>query len=160
MQRWSDWFKLVISLVTPQIAGGIGAIATRSSLSSWYAQLDKPSFTPPSWIFGPVWITLYILMGLSAFLVWHRGWDRLGVKPALTVYGAQLAVNTLWSWAFFGNRSPLGGIVVIIVLWALILVTMIRFFRVSRLAGILLIPYFLWVTFAGVLNYSFYTLNR
>lgn len=159
MLRFPEWFKLLICLMFPQVAGGIGALSTRASLSSWYGQLEKPWFTPPSWVFGPVWITLYILMGVSAFLIWRRGWRQPGVRTALGFFGAQLAVNAMWSWVFFGRRSTFGGFMVILVLWALILITMIQFFRVSRMAGILLMPYILWVSFAGVLNYCIYSLN-
>lgn len=156
----SDGIKLLTSIAAPQAAGGIGALFTTTGMDGWYRSIEKPSFNPPSWVFGPVWITLYVLMGISAFLVWRKGWSRRGVKPALGVFGAQLAVNTLWSYAFFGRHSIGGALAVIIVLWGLILLTMIEFFRISRSAGILLIPYFLWVSFAAVLNYSIFVLNR
>ncbi len=158
--RLRNGIKLLTSIAVPQAAGGIGTLFTETGMDRWYRTIEKPSFTPPSWVFGPVWITLYVLMGISAFLVWRKGWNRPGVKPALAVFGAQLAANTLWSYVFFGRHSIGGALAVIVVLWGLILLTMVEFFRLSRTAAFLLVPYFLWVSFAAVLNYSIYVLNR
>lgn len=160
MKRVNEVLIFLTSLAAPQAAGGIGSFFTRAGLDPWYATLAKPSFTPPSWLFAPVWVTLYLLMGISAFLVWRRGWNAGGVKPALTVFGAQLILNSLWSYAFFGRQSPGAGVAVIAVLGVLIIVTMLRFLRISRTAGLLLLPYLLWVGFAAVLNYSIFALNR
>jgi translocator protein len=160
MKGLREYIKFIVSLILPQVAGGIGALFTRETVGTWYAALEKPSFNPPPWIFAPVWISLYILMGLSAFVVWRRGWDKPGVKTALGIFSVQLVVNSLWSWMFFGRESILGGLIILGVLWILILSTIVKFLKVSRLAGLLLIPYFLWVTFAGVLNTSLYFLNR
>jgi translocator protein len=160
MKRFAEGIKFLISILLPQLAGGIGSIFTRKTVGTWYAGIVKPAFAPPSWIFAPVWVSLYILMGLSAFLVWHKGWSKPGVKSALGFFCAQLLVNSLWSWIFFGRQSILGGLITLGVLWILIVFTMIKFFHVSRYAGLLLIPYLLWVTFAGILNASLYYLNR
>ena len=152
--------KLIVSIVVCQLAGVIGGLFTSRSVSTWYPTLKKPSFNPPDWVFGPVWISLYFLMGVSAYLVWRKGLAQDGAKVALTVFLAQLVLNSAWSVAFFGLRSPLSGVVVIAFLWIAIVATMILFSRVSTPAVILLIPYVVWVSFAAVLNTSIYLLNR
>lgn len=154
-----DIVKLVVSLVACQLAGVVGSIFTTSAIPTWYAALEKPPFTPPSWLFAPAWITLYLLMGISAFLIWRRGFDNRQVKIALIIFLVQLVLNALWSVVFFGLESPLYGIVVIVVLWVAILLTMLRFWKLSTAAGALLLPYLLWVTFASMLNISIFILN-
>ena len=133
---------------------------TTPSIPTWYASIEKPSFTPPNSVFGPVWITLFLLMGIALFLVWREGLSDRNVRNTFTLFIVQLVLNVLWSAAFFGLRSPLAGLVVIIVLWAAILLTIIRFFGISRAAGALLIPYIAWVSYAAVLNGALYILNR
>lgn len=155
-----DSWKLVVSIVACLTAGAIGSIFTRSAVTTWYATLGKPAFSPPNWLFAPVWTLLYILMGIAAFLVWRKGLGNRQVRSALIVFLIQLILNTLWSMVFFGLESPLFGLVVISVLWVVILVTVIQFFKISRAASILLWPYLLWVTFAAVLNSSIWLLNR
>lgn len=155
-----DVTKLILSIIVCQLAGFIGSIFTRASVSTWYVTLNKPSFTPPSWVFGPAWITLYVLMGISAFLVWSKGFNNREVKVALIFFGIQLILNAFWSAAFFGLRSPFAGLVVIVILWLAILLTILRFLNVSTAAGLLLLPYILWVSFAAVLNFSLFLLNR
>jgi benzodiazapine receptor len=152
--------KLAISIAVSQAAGVIGSIFTARTVSTWYATLSKPAWTPPSWVFGPVWITLYLVMGIAAFLVWRKGLGHEGVRTALVLFLAQLVLNSLWSAAFFGMRSPLAGLVVIIALWLAIVAAIAAFLRVSRRAGLMLIPYISWVSFAAVLNWSVYALNR
>jgi len=149
-----------LSIVACLAAGAIGSIFTRSAISTWYATLEKPPFTPPNWLFAPVWTLLYILMGIAAFLVWRKGLENRGVRIALIVFLIQLVLNALWSVVFFGLESPLYGLIVISVLWIAILVTIIKFFRISRVASVLMWPYLLWVTFAAVLNSSIWLLNR
>lgn len=151
--------KLITSIVICQLAGVIGSIFTRPAIPTWYATLEKPSFTPPNWVFSPVWITLFLLMGIAAFLVWNKGLSDEQVKIALGVFGVQLILNVLWSVMFFGLRSPLAGLIEISILWIAILLTILYFFKVSNMAGILLIPYILWVSFAAVLNFSIWRLN-
>ena len=151
--------RLVVSIIICQFAGFIGSIFTRMSIPTWYATIEKPSFTPPNWLFAPVWTTLFVLMGISAFLVWRKGLGDKRAKIALSIFAAQLVFNIFWSVAFFGLRSPLAGLIVIIILLAAILLTIIEFVKVSVVAGILLIPYILWVSFAAVLNTSIFTLN-
>jgi tryptophan-rich sensory protein len=155
-----DIWKLVVSIVACLAAGAIGSIFTRSAIPTWFATLEKPVFSPPNWLFAPVWTLLYILMGIAAFLVWRKGLGNWQVRSALIVFLIQLILNTLWSVVFFGLESPLFGLVVISVLWVLILVNVIQFFKISRAASVLLWPYLLWVTFATVLNSSIWLLNR
>ncbi len=157
--KGTDIAKLIISLVACQCAGIIGSFFTISSISTWYTTIHKPNFTPPNWVFGPAWITLYILMGIAAFLVWRKGLDRPGVAGALTLFLVQLILNACWSVAFFGFQSPPAGFIIIVLLWLTILFTMLRFFKLSVAAGALLTPYILWVTFASVLNFYIWKLN-
>ena len=151
--------KLITSIVICQLAGVVGSIFTTPAIPTWYATLRKPSFTPPNWVFSPVWITLFVLMGIAAFLVWNKGLSDQKVKTALSIFAVQLILNVLWSVMFFGLRSPLAGLIEIAVLWMAILLTILYFFKVSHVAGILLIPYILWVSFAAVLNASIWRLN-
>lgn len=155
-----DIVKLVVAIVACQAAGVVGSVFTASGVGTWYVTINKPAFTPPSGVFAPVWITLYALMGISAFIVWRVGLQDPRVRLGLIVFLIQLGLNIAWSAAFFGARSPLAGFVVIIGLWVVILVTVILFMQVSRLAGLLLVPYLAWVGFAGVLNGSIWLLNR
>lgn len=154
-----DIIKLLISIVVCQAAGFIGSIFTTPNIPTWYATLRKPSFTPPNWLFAPVWTTLFLLMGISAYLVWRYGLSNSRVRIALLIFIVQLIVNILWSLVFFGLKSPLAGFFVIIALWLLILLTIIHFSNISITAGILLIPYILWVSFASVLNFMLWRLN-
>jgi benzodiazapine receptor len=159
MMRRDIW-KLVVSIVACLAAGAIGSIFTRSAIPTWFATLEKPVFSPPNWLFAPVWTLLYILMGIAAFLVWRKGLENRQVRTALIIFLIQLILNVLWSVVFFGLESPLLGLVVILFLWVAILVTVIQFFKISRTASVLLWPYLLWVTFAAVLNSSIWLLNR
>jgi len=155
-----DGVRLAISLVVPLAAGFIGSLATARSVTTWYTALEKPAFSPPNWIFGPAWTTLYVLMGIALFLVWTKGLAFPGVKAGLILFGIQMGLNALWSIAFFGLRSPLAGLVVIAALWLALVGTIAVFFRIGLAPGLLLVPYILWVSFAGVLNFSIYWLNR
>lgn len=151
--------KLLVSILVCQSAGLIGAFFTTPAIPTWYAALQKPAFTPPNWLFGPAWITLYLLMGIAAFLVWRRSLDTPGVKSSLAVFVVQLVLNALWSIVFFGAKSLLGGVVIILVLWLAILWTMLWFFKISTAAGALMIPYILWVGYAAALNITVWRLN-
>jgi len=152
-------FKLIISIVACQCAGLIGSAFTTPAIPTWYAALEKPPFTPPNWLFAPAWITLYLLMGISASIVWQKGVDTPRVRTALIIFLIQLILNALWSVVFFGLESPLYGVIVIAVLWIAIVSTIVKFFRISTLAGALLLPYIGWVTFAAALNVSVFMLN-
>lgn len=155
-----DIFKLLVCVVVCLCAGLIGSVFTRGAIPTWYATLEKPSFSPPNWLFAPVWTLLYLLMGIAAFLVWRRGLENRQVRIALIVFLIQLVLNALWSVVFFGLESPLYGLIVISALWVAILFTVLKFFRISSVASVLLWPYLLWVTFAAVLNASIWLLNR
>lgn len=138
--------------------GWFGSLVTTPAIPNWYAGLEKPSWTPPSWVFGPVWTALYILMGIAAWLVWvKRGFA--GAPFAMTIFFVQLALNFLWSYTFFGLQMPGLAFAVIIVLWIAILATIIAFWRYSVAAGVLLIPYIAWVTYASTLNFGVWRMN-
>ena len=157
--RTNEMPQIAASILIAQITGAIGSFFTTPAIPTWYAALRKPPFSPPNWLFAPVWISLYTLMGLSAFLIWRQRKRDKPVREALAIYTLQLILNASWSAAFFGLRSPTAGVLVIIVLWLAILLNIQRFFKISRIAGLMLIPYLLWVSFAAVLNYSIMILN-
>jgi translocator protein len=158
--KMKNAFKLTISILLCQGAGIAGSLFTKQSVSTWYVGLEKPVFSPPNSVFGPVWIFLYLTMGFSMFLVWRKGLDSINAKRAFALFIFHLFINSLWSFAFFGLRSPLAGIIVITVLLATIILIIIKFSRISRMASIILVPYMLWVSFAAVLNASIFMLNR
>ncbi|MDH7510733.1 MAG: tryptophan-rich sensory protein [Methanolinea sp.] len=151
--------RLLAAILVSNLAGVIGSVFTVTGPGSWYASIVKPSFNPPGYLFGPVWTTLYILMGISLYLVWMEGLSGKKVTWAVIVFAIQLCLNTLWSILFFGLRSPFLGLVEIVVLWVFIAVTIVLFYRISRPAAYLLVPYILWVTFASFLTYTIWTLN-
>ena len=155
----SNTLKLILSIIICQAAGLIGTIFTMDSIPTWYAALNKPTFNPPNWLFGPVWTVLYLMMGISLFIVWKEELKNKIVKSAFIIFMIQLFLNTIWSVVFFGMQSISGGLIIIVLLWLMILFTIIKFMKISRVAGILLIPYLLWVSFATFLNYSIFQLN-
>jgi len=155
-----DLSRLAICVGAVLAASSIGSFATVRAIPRWYQGLAKPSFNPPEWLFGPAWMTLYLLMAVAAWLVWKRGLGTPGVKLALAVFLAQLIINALWSVFFFGLRSPLAGLVNIAVLWLTILANIVLFFRISVPAGVMLLPYIAWVSFAAVLNAAILALNH
>ena len=152
-------FQLIMAILICQLAGVIGSIFTYSSIPLWYAGLTKPAFNPPNWIFGPVWISLYTLMGVSAFIIFDKAKDLKEGKLALKVFASQLVLNSLWSIIFFGLRAPMLAFFEIILLLALIAASIYYFYRISKLAAALLVPYVLWVGFAAILNLSIAILN-
>lgn len=135
-----------------------GGWATAQSVGSWYQALHKPPFNPPDWVFAPVWTALYLMIAVAGWRVW-RGCGLGGAAPAMTAYGAQLALNLGWSFLFFGGRMIGGALVEIVLLLAAILVNVAMFWRIDRAAGLLLVPYAVWVAFAGVLNFALWRLN-
>ena len=150
---------IAISMTVCLLIGILASFATQSSVNDWYQTLNKPSFNPPNWIFGPVWGVLYILMGVAAGIVWAKGIYHLWVKTALYHFAFQLLFNALWSIVFFGFQSPFWALIVILTLLILIFLT-IRWFKVvSKTAAVLMVPYFLWVCFATVLNYKIWEMN-
>jgi benzodiazapine receptor len=152
--------RAIVAIGICELAGIIGSLFTRPSIPGWYAGLAKPSFNPPSAVFGPVWITLYALMGIAAWLVYESGLKGTKVRRPLAIFVAQLVLNVLWSIMFFGIHHILGGFVIIVALWILIAATIKLFWPVSKTAAVLLVPYLLWVGFATVLNAALYVLNH
>lgn len=136
----------------------LGGVATARSVDTWYQSLSRPAWTPPAWVFAPVWTVLYALMAVAAWLVWRRGGWR-GAKAALTLFFAQLALNAAWPWLFFALRRPGLAFAELCVLWAAVLATMAAFRPKSLAAAALLLPYFVWITFAAVLNFALWRLN-
>ncbi len=139
-------------------AAAAGGAAIYPRIEGWYSALTKPSWTPPNWIFGPVWTVLYIAMAVAAWLVWRQK-GLPGARGALVLFALQLGFNVAWSWLFFGLRNPGLGFLDILLLWIAIAVTLVVFWRKSVAAGVLLVPYLAWVTFATALNFSIWQMN-
>ena len=154
-----DWIRLVASILICQAAGGIGSLFTATSMGTWYQQLEKPELTPPGWVFGVVWPTLYLLMGIALYLIWRRPRQGREEQTALVWFFVQLVLNIAWSWFFFGLRLPLFGLLEIALLWLALFITIGTFFRLSKIAALLLVPYILWISFAAYLNWSIVQLN-
>ena len=158
--KLKNFLKFLFAFILCQGAGAVGSVYTLPAIPGWYESLQKPFFSPPNWVFGPVWTVLFTLMAIAAYLVWTKGLKEPAVRNALIVFLVQLALNSLWCFLFFGLRSPLYGLVDILFLWAMILVTIAQFSKVSTPAALLMIPYILWVTFASGLNLGIFFLNR
>lgn len=152
------WISLIVLIVLCFAVSGLGGLATYSEIGNWYAKLAKPSWTPPDWVFGPVWSALYLSMAVAAWLVWRQGGVRNACGP-LALFAIQLALNAVWSWLFFGLQNPGLAFVDILLLWAMIAATMIAFWCRSTVAGLLFVPYLAWVSFAAVLNCAIWRLN-
>lgn len=154
-----NWWMLFASVLVAQLAGVIGSLFTFSAISTWYVYLNKPFFSPPNWLFGPVWTLLYTLMGISAYLVWRS--HQFGKKslPFWHVYATQLVLNTLWSIIFFGFKQPGFAFIEILVMWYFIVRTIQDGYKIDRWSAYLLYPYLLWVSFASLLNLSIWLLN-
>ena len=180
--KLNNYFKLVITVALSELAGIIGSIVTIPAIPGWYAALVKPALNPPSWVFGPVWTTLYFLMGVSLYLVWTHDWNvnhpiltktRKAWNPwserfwrgdlqkvnVMAIFAIQYLLNIAWSVVFFGMHLPSMAFFVILALWVSILYTIVNFYRISKLAAYLLVPYILWVSFASYLNYAIWMLN-
>jgi len=155
----SQWIGLAVALALCFTAAGIGSLYTTPAIPNWYAALEKPSWNPPNWVFGPVWTLLYLMMAIAVWLVWReRGFT--GATLALTLFAVQLALNALWSIIFFGWKNPGLALFEIFFLWTAIFLTMLSFWHISHVAAWLIWPYLLWVTFAGFLNLSIWRLNK
>lgn len=151
-------FKLIVSLSLPLLAGAVSGYFTVEAIDSWYNLLNKPALNPPNWIFGPVWTTLYLMMGIALYLFWQTKSDN-NKKPGFIFFGLQLFTNFLWSLLFFNMHSPLAGMIDIGILIVLIILNICYFYKVNRTAAYLLIPYLAWVMFATYLNVSIFLLN-
>jgi translocator protein len=167
-QHGRQGLALAGALAIPLLVGVLSGIATSRSIPTWYARLRKPWWNPPNWVFAPVWTVLYLLMGIASWLVWQRGQavQRLGhgrsglVRGALALYAVQLLLNGAWSLIFFGARRVDLALGELVILWGMVLATAVRFGQIRPLAGWLLLPYQLWVSFAGILNGAIWRLNR
>lgn len=159
MRTPSPPLKYIICIVGTLAVGSLSGLATASSIDTWYTTLQKPSFNPPNWIFGPVWTLLYVLMGIAAAMVWNSRHDQTEVRRALLIYLIQLGLNATWSLVFFGLRSPIGALINITLLLAAIVLCIGAFKKLDRRAGMLLYPYLAWVCFATVLNAAIAVLN-
>jgi tryptophan-rich sensory protein len=148
-----------VCILLPLISGTVVGLLTMGGIPNWYATLNKPWFTPPNYVFGPVWTVLYILMGISLYLVVSQGWEKKSVKTGVLLFALQLVANLVWSVLFFGLQSPIAGLVDIILLLALIIATIVAFYRVSKPAALLLVPYLAWVCIATALNAGVVLLN-
>lgn len=158
MNERTRWIGLVLFVLVCLGAGGLGAVATTPEIDGWYRTVVKPDWNPPDWLFGPVWTTLFVLMGISAWLVWKPAGLKEASTP-LSLFAVQLILNVAWSWIFFGMHKIGWAVVEIVILWLAILATTVAFFRRSKPAGCLLVPYLGWVTFASVLNFTIWRLN-
>ena len=155
----SQFLKLLVSILLPLGLGSLAGIFTAEAVPEWFATLKKPSFNPPNWVFGPVWTTLYILMGFSLYLIWKEDVSKRR-NLALVVFLFQLVLNFCWSFIFFYFNMIGFALVEIILLWICIVVMLVLFYKIKPVAAFINIPYLLWVTFATILNASYYFLNR
>lgn len=153
--------SLALAILLCEAVGASGGVFTAMGLESWYPSLTKPALSPPNWVFGPVWTTLFALMGVAVWLVWRgiEGDQADAARRALWVFAGHFVLNLTWSAVFFGARSLSGGLVVLVLLWVSIIATMWAFARVDRWASLLLVPYLVWVGFAGYLNFAIWVLN-
>lgn len=154
-----DWPVLIAFILACELAGVLGGLATAGSVTTWYSTLIKPDFTPPAWLFAPVWTLLYAMMGAAAYLAFKKGIKRADVRFALLLFALQLVVNVKWSLVFFGLRNTGGALAVILLLWALIAATVWKFYPLDRRAAYLMLPYLAWVSFATLLNAALWMLN-
>ncbi len=149
--------KLVLSLILPQLSGFIGSYFTINAIPTWYAYLNKPAFSPPNWLFGPVWLTLYLMMGIAVYLNWIKNTKQ--AKFNVRLFFIHLFFNLIWTPVFFGLKDTLFALYIIIMIWIFIITMIINFRKVNKISSLLLIPYLLWVTFASFLNYFIWRLN-
>ncbi|WP_291721840.1 TspO/MBR family protein [Bernardetia sp.] len=162
--------KAVVLIVICEIVGVIAGVATSDGVTDWFRTIEKPFFNPPSWLFAPVWTVLYFLMGLAAALVWHKGTSdgkyslsdmkKNNVQIALGLFAIQLILNFFWSFIFFKHQMLFLAFIEIITLLGFVVLTTIHFYRIYKPASFLLFPYILWVSFASVLNFSIWWLNK
>lgn len=159
-KKINDWWGLVAAILLSQGAGVIGASVTFEAVRGWYVDLAKPFFTPPSWVFGPVWTLLYTMMGISVWLVWRKGWGKARVREAVVWFLGQLGLNIGWSYLFFGWKNPGWAYGEILVLLVVLGITIKKFLKIEKWAGWLLVPYFAWGVFASFLNLGVWWLNK
>jgi translocator protein len=155
-----NFLKFASSILICFLAAGIGTVFTTQAIPTWYSTLNKPFFSPPNYLFGPVWTLLYIMMGISLYIIWNKGLKNKKVKSAIYLFGIQLLLNTIWSPVFFGAHNLLLAFVIIVALWIFILKTIKAFAKIDKTASYLLYPYLAWVSFASILNFAVWFLNR
>lgn len=153
------WKELIISLIISFLPAIIGSISMIGSIDGWYATLNKPWFTPPSWLFGPVWTTLYILMGVSLYFIWIAKNKQNEKNLGLFLFGVQLVLNGMWSPLFFFAQSITIALLVIIAMDIIVILTIVIFYEINKKSGYLLIPYISWLCIATLLNFSILVLN-
>ena len=156
----NKFLKYILSVAVCLLAGGLGTIFTVSAIPTWYAALNKPFFSPPNYLFGPVWTLLYVLMGISVGIIWQKGIKSKKVKDAVCVFIIQLGLNAIWSPVFFGARNLFLALIIIILMWIYILKTILAFRKIDNIASYLLYPYIAWVSFATLLNFAVWLLNK
>ncbi len=157
-KRLNKWLSLTFCIGICLVVQAIASMLTVVSVNDWYQTLEKPSWTPPGWVFGPVWTYLYLSMGVAVWLVWEQR-ESQNIKPALILFGVQLILNALWSGLFFAMQNIGAAFIEIVFLWGSILLTMILFWKIQRIAGWLFIPYLLWVSYAASLTFALWRLN-
>lgn len=154
------FLKILVSIIVVEVLGGLGAAITSDQIPGWYAGLAKPPGTPPNWLFGPVWGVLYAMMGAAFALVWHYAEPSSAKRSALWCYAVQLVLNLSWTTVFFGMHEMLMGLLILLALLVAIVATIVRFRRLRPLAGWLMAPYLVWVSYATYLNAGYWWLNR
>lgn len=153
------FLPLILFIAVTQLAGFLGAVFTTSAIPTWYQNINKPAFTPPGWVFAPVWTILYLMMAVAVYLVWLQRETTPDFQTAFVLFFIQLALNSLWSILFFGLQDPLAALIEIVVLWVALVLTIWNFYKINTWAAVLLLPYLIWSTFAAFLNYSIVVLN-
>lgn len=156
----SNIVKGIIAIAIPLLIGATSGFFTVTGVDSWYQTINKPSWNPPNWIFGPVWTTLYVMMGIALFLVWKEDISTELKKIAIAFFIVQLILNFFWSFIFFNQQQPGWALVEIVIMWFFILLTIFAFAQVNKTAAWLLVPYISWVSFATILNYTIWQLNK
>jgi translocator protein len=151
--------KLIIAIIIPLAVGATSGFFTASGVGSWYQTINKPSWNPPSWIFGPVWTTLYVMMGIALFLIWKSDAPDTQKRTAMLLFAVQMVLNFFWSFIFFKQHQMGWALVEIIAMWVMILLTIFSFAPISKTAAWLLVPYISWVSFATILNYTLWKMN-
>jgi translocator protein len=155
----NNTIRFIISILIPVAVGGTAGFFTATGVDTWYQTINKPSWNPPNWIFGPVWTTLYVLMGIALYLVWRADVNNKLKRTAIILFAVQLALNFFWSFIFFDQQQVGWALMEIIAMWVMILATIFAFAKVSKPAAWLLVPYISWVSFATILNYTIWQLN-
>ena len=156
----NNFAKLIIAIAIPIAIGATAGLFTVTGVGSWYQTINKPSWNPPGWVFAPVWTTLYVMMGVSLYLVWKSGVSNNLKRTAIGLFAVQLILNFFWSFIFFDQQQPGWAFVEIIAMWVFILLTIFAFAKVNKTAAWLLVPYISWVSFATILNYTIWKLNN